>query len=260
MRIAVVGGTGAVGSLVVGELAAHGDEVRILSRRPPGELSSGTSHHRVDLETGEGLPEGMAGMDAVVDASNELKKAEAVLVDGTRRLLEAEAAAGVSHHVAISIVGCDRTPTSYYDAKAAQEEVVKAGPVAWSTLRATQFHTLLSWLFESAGRWRVTPAGRIPLQPIDPAVVARRIAEVVHSEPGGRLPDIAGPRVETLTELSRAWRERSGRRSLPVPMAIPGKLGRALRGESLCNPGVAADGPTFAEWLSGEGPRSGSIP
>jgi uncharacterized protein YbjT (DUF2867 family) len=260
MRVAVVGGTGVVGSLVVGELEARGDEVRILSRRPPKELPNGASHYPVDLIDGEGLPDGVAGVDVVVDASNELKKAEAVLVEGTRRLLEAEAEAGVGHHVAISIVGCDRTPWSYYGVKVAQEEAIAAGPVPWSTLRATQFHTLLSWFFESAARWRLAPTGRIRLQPIDPAVVARRVAEVVRSEPGGRLPEIAGPRVETLTELSRAWREQTARKVLPVPAPIPGKLGRALRSDSLCNPSATADGPTFAEWLSGSGQGSGSAP
>jgi uncharacterized protein YbjT (DUF2867 family) len=260
VRVAVVGGTGTVGTLVVGELAGREDEVRVLSRRSRGGLPAGVSHQSIDLETGEGLIDGVAGIEAVVDASNDLRRAEAVLAEGTRRLLEAEATAGVGHHVAISIVGCDRTPLSYYGVKVAQEEEVAAGSVPWSILRATQFHTLVAWLFASASRLRVAPTGGIELQPIDPAVVARRIAEVVHSEPCGRLPDIAGPRVQTLTELSRAWRERAGRGLLPVPAPIPGKLGRALRSGSLCNPDAAVEGLTFGEWLaSGSGSGLGGV-
>lgn len=255
MRAAVVGGTGVVGSLVAKELSARGDEVRILSRRAPRELPPGAVHRRVDLASGDGLEDGVSGEDAVVDASNALREAQDVLVDGTRRLLAAEAAAGVGHHVAISIVGCDRTPIAYYRAKVAQEEAVEGGTVPWSIQRATQFHPLLAWLFESAARWRVVPAGGIPVQPVAPAVVARRIAEVVHAGPGGRVPEVAGPRVERLGDLSRAWREHSGRRALPVPVAIPGKLGRALRGESICNREAAAGGPTFAEWLRGAEPE-----
>jgi uncharacterized protein YbjT (DUF2867 family) len=261
MRIAVVGGTGVLGSLVVGELVARGDEVRILSRRAPARMPQGASHRRIDLADGEGLSEGIEGMEAVVDASNELKKAEAVLVEGTRRLLEAESAAGVDHHVAISIVGCDRTPWSYYDAKVAQEQAVSAGPVPWSTLRATQFHQLLSGTFGSAGRYRLAPVSRrVRLQPIDPAVVAKRLAEIAHAEPAGRVPDVAGPRVQTLSELSRAWRRHAGRRLLPIPAPIPGKLGRSLREGSLCNPEAAAGGPTLAEWLGGgPGPTRGEV-
>lgn len=260
MRVAVVGGTGVVGSLVVQELAARGDEVRILSRRPPRQVPPGVSHRPVDLAAGEGLTEGVEGIETVVDAANELKKAKAVLVEGARRLLEAEAAAGVGHHVAISIVGCDRTPVPYYRVKVAQEEAVAAGPVPWSTLRATQFHNLLDWVFQSAARRRVAPVGGIPIQPVDPAVVARRVVEIVHSEPGGRVPEVAGPRVERIGDLSRVWREQRGGRLLPVPIAIPGKLGRALRGESICNRGAAAGGPNFAEWLRGAEPADGDAP
>ena len=250
MRIAVVGGTGLLGSLVVRELAAGGDEVRVLSRRAPARMPAGISHRHIDLAAGVGLAAGVEGMEAVVDASNALKEAEGVLVEGTRRLLEAESAAGVGHHIAISIVGCDRTPWAYYDAKTAQEEAVAAGPVPWSTLRATQFHQLLSGTFESAGRYRVAPASRrIRLQPIDPAVVAKRLAEIAHAGPAGRVPDIAGPAVQSLSDLSRAWRRHAGRRLFPIPAPIPGKLGRALREASLCNPEAATDGPTFAEWL-----------
>jgi uncharacterized protein YbjT (DUF2867 family) len=261
MKVAVVGGTGAVGALVVDDLVERGDEVRVLSRRSRGGMPAGVSHRPIDLETGEGLIDGVAGMDAVVDASNDLRRAEAVLAEGTRRLLEAEAAASVGHHVAISIVGCDRTPLPYYGVKVAQEEAVVGGSVPWSILRATQFHTLVAGLFASASRVRIAPTVSIELQPIDPAVVAHRIVEVVHSEPGGRLPDIAGPRVQSLTELSRAWRERAGRMLLPVPVPIPGKLGRALRSGSLCNPDAAVEGPTFGEWLaSGSGSGLGGAP
>lgn len=241
-----------VGALVVGELAGRGDEVRVLSRRPGGDLPAGASHRRVDLSTGDGLSAGVEEVDAVVDAANEMRRAEAVLVGGTRRLLEAEAGAGVGHHLAISIVGCERTPYSYYRVKVAQEREVASGPVPWSVLRATQFHTLLAGVFAMAARGRLLPTGRIRLQPIDPAVVAHRIAEAVHAGPSGHLPDIAGPEVRTLTELARAWRGHDGRSLLPIRAPIVGRLGRALRAGTLCDPAAAAGGPTFERWLAGE--------
>jgi uncharacterized protein YbjT (DUF2867 family) len=251
MRVAVIGGTGGLGRLVVGELAARGDAVRIVSRTPPATPpAEGVTHRRADLASGVGLAEAVAEVDAVLDASNELRRARAVLVGGARRLLEAEAAAGVAHHVAISIVGCERVPWSYYATKAAQEEVVAAGPLPWSLLRATQFHTLLAGTFAGAARRRVLPTGTARFQPIAPALVARRLAEALHAGPGGRLPDLAGPEVHTLTELADAWRAHDDRRLMRLRVPFPGRIGRALRSGALTDPAAAAGGPTFAQWLA----------
>jgi uncharacterized protein YbjT (DUF2867 family) len=250
MEVAVVGGTGSVGSLIVDELVERGDEVRILSRRPPGELPAGTSHHRVDLATGEGLHEALKGVEAVVDASNDTRKAQEVLVQGTRRMLGAEADAGVRHHVAISIVGCDRIPAGYYKAKVAQEKVIANAPVSWSLLRATQFHTLIAMVFAAAERVRIAPAGKARLQPIAPEIVAERLADAVHDGPGGRLPDIAGPEIRNLTQLAAAWRRQSTHRLVPVPLPMVGPVGKPVRDGALCDPAAAAGGPTFEEWLS----------
>src|SRR3954451_3927752 len=118
MQIAITGGTGTVGSELVRELARRGHELRVLTRRAPERLPAGARHHRVDLTSGEGLVEALAGVDAVVDAANTPPKrtqAERLLVHGTGRLLEAETAAGVAHHVAVSIVGIDRVPGSYHE-------------------------------------------------------------------------------------------------------------------------------------------------
>ncbi len=253
--MAVVGGTGVLGRLVVGELAERGDEVLALSRsRPATEMPRGASHRRVDLAGVEGLDAGLAGVEAVVDASNAPPmprgKAREVLVGGSERLLRAERQAGVRHHVAVSIVGCDRVPMAYYEAKVAQEEVVAAGSVPWSLLRATQFHTLLDWAFGRAARFGVVPTGPALVQPIDPAVVATRLADAVHAEPSGRLPDVAGPEVRTLTELAAAWRRVRGRRALPLRIPTIGRRGRALRAGGLCEPDAAATGTrAFEDWL-----------
>jgi uncharacterized protein YbjT (DUF2867 family) len=185
-----------------------------------------------------------------VDASNSRKEAQEVLVEGTRRLLAAEAQAGVGHHVGISIVGCDRVPMAYYKVKVAQEEAIASGPVPWSLLRASQFHSLLDWVFAGAARFRVLPTGSARMQPIDAAIVARCLAGVAHEEPAGRLPDIAGPEILRLTELARAWRNAKGRRLLPLRIPMIGKAGRALRDEGLCEPDAAvAESRTFEQWL-----------
>ena len=138
MRIAVVGATGTAGTPIAAELERGGHEVRRLSRH--------SETHPVDLLTGEGLDAALEGCEAVIDASNvngRTKQTRELLVDGGRRLLAAEARAGVGHHVCISIVGIEKVPMGYYGVKVEQEEMVRAAGVPWSIVRATQFHQLL---------------------------------------------------------------------------------------------------------------------
>ena len=233
MTIAVVGGTGTLGALVVADLVGRGVAVRVLSRTAR-TVPAGAEHRRVDLTTGEGLTDALAGVDTVIDAANSQRAAKQTLVEGTARLLEVGAAAGVRHHLAISIVGIDRVPMSYYKVKLAQEAAIEAGPLPWTILRATQFHQLLDGWFASAARFGVRPTGRAKLQPIEPSVVAARLADAALVAPAGRLPDVAGPQVATLGELT----ERLGpgtRQASPSP-ARP-RMGedrqRARRGRAL---------------------------
>ncbi len=153
MRIAITGGTGTLGSLVAAELAGRGHDVRVLSRGAP--------EYRVDLVTGSGLPGALAGCDVVVDASNNSSRhAAEVLVAGTRRLLAAEQAAGVRHHVCVSIVGCEQVPMSYFRLKAEQERLAGQGPVPCSIVRATQVHELVLAALTAGGRWGALPVPR----------------------------------------------------------------------------------------------------
>lgn len=249
--VAVVGGTGTLGAAVVRELLARGADVRVLSRNATN-VAEGATHHRVDLTSGAGLAPALAGVDAVVDAANSTKGAEEVLVAGTKRLLEAGAAAGIAHHVAISIIGIDRVPLSYYRVKLAQEEAIQSGPVPFSILRASQFPQLLDQAFTAAARFGVRPTGAAKVQPIDPEIVAARLAEAVGAGPGGRLPDIAGPKVQTLSELSRAWATARGKHRLPLRVPAWGKMGKALAVGGLCDPAAATPGRDFEEWLRDE--------
>jgi uncharacterized protein YbjT (DUF2867 family) len=249
--VAVVGGTGTLGAIVVRELLARGATVRVLSRNATS-VPVGAEHRRVDLTSGEGLPQALAGVDTVVDAANSTKAAEDVLVAGTRRLLEAEAAAGVTHHVAISIIGIDQVPMSYYRAKLAQEEAILSGPVPFSLLRASQFPQLLDGAFAAAARFGVRPTGAAKVQPIDPGVVAARLADAALAGPAGRLPDIAGPKAQTLSELSRAWATARGKHRLPLRVPAWGKMGKALAAGALCDPAAATPGEDFEEWLRHE--------
>jgi uncharacterized protein YbjT (DUF2867 family) len=248
MTVAVVGGTGTLGALVVADLLGRGERVAVLSRRAAG-VPAGAEHRRVDLTSGEGLDLALDGVRAVVDASNSQKTAKETLVAGTTRLLEAGARAGVANHVTISIVGCDRLAISYYKVKVEQEEALEAGEVPWTLLRATQFHQLVDSALAAAGRFGVRPTGTAKVQPIDPAPVAARLAEAALAAPAGRLPDIGGPRVQTLTELSDAWGRARGKHRLHLRVPAWGKIGKALAAGAICDERASAPGEDFEEWL-----------
>jgi uncharacterized protein YbjT (DUF2867 family) len=139
---------------------------------------------------------------------------------------------------------------AYYDVKVRQEEVVAGGAVPWSVLRATQFHTLVAMAFESCDRLRVLPKGAARLQPVDPREAARALAGAAHAEPGGMLPELVGPRVETLTELAAAGRAARPRARLPLRLPMLGKVARPIREGKLCDPERSGPGATFEQWLA----------
>jgi len=246
MNIAVVGGTGTLGQRVVKQLRARGHIVRVLSRRSP--------EHAVDLTTGDGLAHALTGCDVVVDASNDLSRhADQTLVQGARRLLAAEKAVGISHHLCVSIVGCDRAPVGYYGVKFAQERAVEEGTVPWSILRSTQFHEFVARLFASAARWSVLPVPRARLQTVATAETAQAIADICERPPClGRI-NIAGPEICTARELALAWRKFSGRHAMLIEIPLPGKLGRALREGALTTDRPDIRGKLgFRDWLAAQ--------
>jgi uncharacterized protein YbjT (DUF2867 family) len=244
VRIAVAGGTGTLGAPLAAELRRRGHDVRALSRR--------SAEFPVDLTTGAGLDGALTGCQVVIDASNNSspRGAKGLLVDGSARLLAAGREAGVSHHVCISIVGCDRTPLGYYKVKTEQERVTLDGPLPWSIVRATQFHELVAWGFGAAARFGVLPLPRARLQTVAAIEVARAVADVAEREPlRGRI-EVAGPEVVELRELARRWRAASGRRAALVALPLPGRLGRALREGKLTAAAPDVTGTiTFTDWL-----------
>jgi uncharacterized protein YbjT (DUF2867 family) len=244
MDIAIIGGTGTLGGAVVAELCRRGHVARVLSRS--------STEHPVDLETGAGLDAALAGVDVVVNAVNgePSKKGRGVLVDGTRRLLAAEAAAGVGHHVEIGIVGSDRVPMDYYALKIEQERLVLDGAVPWSIVRATQFHEFVAWVFDSAAKKRVLPGGGVPLQSVAVGEVAVAVADVAEGEPLRRIVNVAGPRVEDVGAMAREWSARTGRRAVRVPVPPATGLLRALRAGALTTETPDIRGTiTFSTWL-----------
>ncbi len=254
MRTLVVGGTGTVGRPLTAELVRRGHEVRVLSRSGGTAGATGAVGYRGDVAAGTGVDEAVACVDAVVDCLNvetvRRGRAEAVLVRGTRRLLDAGAGAGVHHHVLLSIVGIDRIPYPYYAAKLRQEEAVTAGPVPSTVLRATPFHEFVATV---ARRGRVGPFVLVPrlrTAPVAAVEVARALADAVEGGPCGRAPDIWGPREEEFVDLVRVLLRARGDRGVVVPVVWPGRAGRAMRDGAQLPTGGRRGHQSFDEWLA----------
>ena len=173
MRVVVVGGTGLIGSQVVQDVRDAGHEVVVAAP------STG-----VDTLSGAGVDEALAGADVVVDVSNSPSFADddvlRFFTTSTRTLLDAEARAGIGHHVVLSIVGTDRTDAGYLRAKVAQERLVRASGHGWSVVRATQFFEFARSIADGATVDGVVHIPPVAFQPVASADVARTVADVCH--------------------------------------------------------------------------------
>lgn len=244
MRIAVVGATGRIGAAAVQSLERDGHTAVPISR------AAG-----VDAYTGRGLDEALAGVDAVIDASNTSVQGEAEIVDffgtTTGNLLAAEAAAGVHHHVLLSIVGLEHgQDVPHYAGKREQERLVTAGPVPWSIVRSTQFHdfaaTVVGWA-EHDGVARIAP---LLVQPIAIPDVGAALADVAVGAARHERLDIAGPQTQDLVDMARRTLAARGHDVTLVP-TWQGLFGLDMAGEVLL-PGkeVRVMPTSFEDWLA----------
>ncbi|WP_208608136.1 SDR family oxidoreductase [Amycolatopsis pretoriensis] len=241
VRILVTGGTGQLGSAVVARLRAAGEEVRVLSRRAGPDVVRG------DLRTGRGIDSAVAGVDVVVHCATDYFGREAALA---ATLVEAARWAGVEHLVYVSIVGVDRVPLGYYQAKHEAEELIASSGLPYTLQRATQFHGLVRKLLAGATRLPVVPVPRISFQPVDVRDVARRLASLAQEDPAGRVSDFGGPEILTATELAQAVGEASGRFRRIVPLTVPGETFRAYADGGHLAPEHRDGKITFAEYLA----------
>jgi len=199
MKIVVIGGTGLIGRKLVERL-----------RRRDHEVIAASPASGVDTMTGQGLAEAFAGAQVVVDVSNSPSfQDEAVLNffrTAGRNILAAELAAGVRHHVALSVVGTDRLLESgYFRGKMAQEELIKAGMIPYTIVRSTQFFEFVGGIADGATSGTAVRLSPAAIQPIASDDVADALAEVVPAAPVNGTVEIAGPERLPLTELVRQF-------------------------------------------------------
>ncbi|MFJ1745528.1 SDR family oxidoreductase [Streptomyces sp. NPDC088116] len=242
MKIAVIGGTGLIGAQVVKNLNAAGHEA------VPHSKSGG-----VDVITGQGVGEAVAGADVVVNLTNSPtfdEASPAFFQTSMDNLLAAARKGGAGHFVILSIVGTDLVPElDYYRAKALQEKILAAGPIPYSIVRATQFmefmDAVLSWTAD-ADTVRL-PA--TPIQPIASKDVAATVAEVAAGAPLNGIRNIAGPDIFTLDELGRVTLSHQGDRRTVVTDSTAGMFA-VVKGDVLTDKDARLARTRYTDWLS----------
>jgi len=247
MKIVVIGGTGLIGSQVIAQLVELGQEAVAASPR------SG-----VNAVTGEGLAEALAGAHTVVDVANSPSWADDDVLQfftaSSRNLLAAERDAGVQHHVALSIVGCDRLPDSgYMRAKVAQEKVIQEAGAPYTVVRATQFFEFVGGIADSMADGDTVRAPHAAFQPIAAADVATGVTRATTGDPVNGIVNIAGPEKRGMDDFIRTQFAATADAREVVTDAQSRYYGAVLDDRML----VPVDGEDttlsstlFADWLS----------
>lgn len=247
MKIVVIGGTGLIGSKTVNKLRQLGHEV--IAASP----ASG-----VNTITGEGLAAVMEGTDVVIDVANspsfENKAVMEFFETSGRNLLAAEAAAGVKHHVALSVVGTDRLPDSgYFRAKQAQENLIRRSGMPYSIVHSTQFFEFLGSIAASGAKGEAIHLSPALMQPIASDDVAAAMADVALGAPVNGIIEIAGPeKIGQAALVARYLAKMNDPRSV-VPDAQALYFGAAINDQSLVpGPGARIGKINFETWFASQ--------
>jgi uncharacterized protein YbjT (DUF2867 family) len=251
MKIVIIGGSGLIGSKLVARLREQGHEA------VPASPDSG-----VNTLTGEGLAEALVGANVVVDVSNSPSFEDAAVLKffqtSTGNLLAAEAAAGVGHHVAVSVVGSDRAPDSgYLRAKLAQETLIAASPIPYTIVRSTQFFEFLKRIADDATDGNTVRIPPVLFQPIAADDVAKAVARIAVSAPVNGMVEIAGPQQFRFDEFIRLG--LGARQDPRVVVADPDAhyFGMEAGERSLVPDAGASLGEIrFEEWLGQSAPQA----
>lgn len=243
MKIAVIGGTGLIGSQVVKILNASGHQA------VPHSPSTG-----LDLLSGQGLPEALKEADVVVNLTNSPTFDDASLAffqTTMDNLLTAAKAAGVGHTVILSIVGADQVPgLVYYRAKVLQEDILKAGPVPYSIVRATQFFEFIDAVLSSTADENTVRLPATLVQPIAAADVAQAVADVSVGAPLQGTRNVAGPEVFALYELGKITLAAHGDHRTVITDNSAGMFAAASGDALIAKDGAVIAKTAYREWLA----------
>jgi uncharacterized protein YbjT (DUF2867 family) len=248
VKIVIIGGSGLIGSKVVRKLGEQGHDAIPASRKTG-----------INTITGDGLSEVMKGADAVVDVSDSPSFEEAAVMTffrtSTTNLLAAEAAAGVRHHVALSVVGTDRrTDSGYMRAKVAQEKLIEQSPIPYTIVQATQFFEFTEAIADSATDGDTVRLAPVLVQPMAAEDVAAEIARIAVGKPLNGIVELGGPEQFRLDELVRRYLTARGDRRAVIADPRARYFGGELEERTLVPDKNATLSETrFEDWLGREG-------
>jgi uncharacterized protein YbjT (DUF2867 family) len=245
MKVIVIGGSGLIGKKLVDNLGKMGHEV--LAASPNSGVNS---------VTGEGLATALAGANVVVDVTNSPSWADADVMEffdkSTRNLLAAEKTAGVKHHVALSVVGADRmTDSGYMRAKVNQENLIKAGGIPYTIVRATQFFEFLGGIADSGAEGDTVRMSTAPMQPMAADDVAAALADVAIASPLNAIIEVAGPEAMSIADFVGRFLTAKGdkRKVIADPKAL--YYGAVMGSRGIAPGDNPRIGPTrFDAWFS----------
>jgi uncharacterized protein YbjT (DUF2867 family) len=245
MKIVVIGGTGLIGTKVLKDLREKGHEV--VAASPSQGINS---------VTGEGLAEALVGAQVVVDVSNSPSWEDKAVLEffekSERNLAAAEAAAGVGHHVSLSVVGTDRMLASgYFRAKMAQENLIKASKIPFTIVRATQFFEFVGAIAQFSTEGATVRLPSALMQPIVSDDVAAALSDVAIAEPLNDTVEVAGPEPIRIDELVRRFLSAKGDPRKVITDVRALYYGIEVNDQSLVPGDNPRLGPTrFSEWLA----------
>lgn len=245
LKIVIIGGTGLIGTKVVNNLRHRGQEV--IAASP----SKG-----VNIVTGDGVAKALTGAQVVVDVANAPSWGEKAVMEffqkEARNLLAMEAAAGVQHHVALSIVGADRLPRNgYLRAKVAQEILIRRSRIPFTIVRSTQFFEFVKGIIQSANEGQTVRLSPALIQPIAADDVATALTGFALSEPINNIVEIAGPEAIRMDEFAQRFLSATRDPRKVIADLHARYFGTELNDQSLMPGSNARLAPTrFEEWLN----------
>ena len=243
MKILVIGGTGLIGS-----------KTAVILRHGGHEVVAASPKTGVNSITGEGLKEAMAGTQVVIDLANSPSFEDTAVLEffktSGRNLHAAEAATGVRHHVALSIVGIDRTDNGYFRAKVAQEKLIATSRIPYTIIRSTQFLEFLGGIAASSADGNIVRISPSLFQPIAADDVAAIVADLALAAPRNGIVEIAGPERAPFNEIVARYLKAVGDPREVVRDPEAGYWGGRVEERSLVPLGEARLGRiTLGEWL-----------
>lgn len=253
--ILVTGATGNLGSNVVRQLLDRGQNVRAYARQPRPSIPASVPLYQGDISVGSTLDEATRGVDVIIHCASLFQEGYATDLQGSRHLIEAAKANGTPHLVYVSIVGIDRSPFSYFQAKLAVEQMIEQSGLPYSILRVTQFHdfvlsTITSAVDEQTAT--ITIPAETRFQSIDVSEVATALVALAEQPASGRVSDIGGPEVLTLEEMAESYLRVSHQHYVvrsEGPETFPGEYNDELRSDAKLVPDRAVGHITWESFL-----------